>query len=61
MFQFNNRIEPETKRYELIEFYMKTENEFKNCLNIKIGEKNSTKISTNEAGIWEKKVLKFSD
>jgi len=61
MFQFFNRIEPETKRYKSIEFYMKTENEFNNCLNIKIGDKNSTKISTNAAGTWEKKVLKLSD
>ena len=45
VFQFFNRIEPETKRYESIEFYLKTENECNNCLNIKIGDKNSTKIS----------------
>ena len=50
VFQFFNRIEPETKRYKSIEFYMKTENECNNCLNIKIGDKNSTKINTNAAG-----------
>ena len=40
---------------------MKTENECNNCLNIKIGDKNSTKINTNAAGTQEKKVLKLSD
>ena len=59
--QFFNRIKPETKRYESIEFYIKIEKECKNCLKLKTGEKDFIRISTNEAGKWEKKVIKLSD
>jgi len=59
--QFYNRIKPETKRYESIEFYIKTEKECKDCLKLKTGEKDFIRISTNEAGKWEKKVIKLSD
>jgi len=60
-FQFFNRIKPETKRYESIEFYIKSEKECNECLSIIKGEKDTFKISTSAAGKWEKKIIKLSD
>lgn len=60
-FQFYNRIKAETKRYESIEFYIKSEKECNDCLKLKTGEKDFIRISTNDAGKWEKKVIKLSD
>ena len=61
VFQFYNRIQPETKIYDAIEFYLKSEGECINCLSLKIDENNSISISTNSAGIWKKNVIKLND
>ncbi len=61
VFQFFNRIKPETKRYDAIEFYIKSENECNECLSLKLDDYEFYRISTNEAGKWEKKIIKLSD
>ena len=59
-FQIRNRIIIESKRYKAIEFYIKSEKECNNCLKIKLEEKEFS-LSTKKAGVWEKKVVNFSD
>ena len=61
VFQFYNRIMPETKKYDSIEFYIKSENICENCLKLKTGENNFIKLSTNSANTWEKKIVKLSE
>ena len=58
-FHFFNRIKPETKRYNAIEFYLKSENECNGCLKLKLDENNFISISTEKPGVWEKKIIKF--
>ena len=59
-FQIRNRILIESKRYQAIEFYIKSEKECKNCLKIQL-EKQQYLLSTKKANVWEKIVVKFSD
>lgn len=61
VFQIFNRIKPETKRYEAIEFYLKSEEACDKCLKIKTGENPFFYISTSSAGTWEKKQIKLSE
>ena len=60
VFQFFNRIKPETKRYEAIEFYIKSEAECNECLILKLDDYESIKISTNEKAKWEKKEINLN-
>ena len=59
VFQFRNRIKIEKKRYDAIEFYLKSEKECNNCLKLKIEDKNFISISTAKVGIWERKVIQL--
>jgi len=60
-FQFFNRIQPKTEKYEAIEFYIKSEKECENCLRIKTGDHDFFYFGTSAPGIWEKKVIKLSE
>ena len=59
-FQIRNRIKIETKRYKAIELYIKSEIDCNNCLRIEL-EKKYFSLSTKKAGVWEKKVINFTD
>ena len=59
-FQIKNRLLVESKRYKAIEFYIKSEKECSNCLRIELEEKEIL-LSTKKVGVWEKKVLYFTD
>lgn len=61
VFQFYNRIQPETKRYNAIEFYIKSEKECNNCIYIKSGTNPAKILSTTSAGVWERKEVSLSD
>ena len=61
VFQFYNRIKPETKKYDSIEFYIKSENACNNCLKLNSDGKSFLSISTNSAKTWEKKTIKLTD
>lgn len=61
VFQFYNRIQPETKRYNAIEFYVRSESECNNCIYIKSGEKPAKIMSITSAGVWERKEVLLSD
>jgi hypothetical protein len=61
VFQFFNRIKPETKRYDSIEFFLKSEKQCDNCLKIISENNHFIRISTKAAGIWEKHVIKLND
>eukprot|EP00833_Pecoramyces_ruminatium_P006069 jgi/Orpsp1_1/1180101/evm.model.c7180000072168.2 len=61
VYQFYNRVKPETKRYSAIKFMMKSENSCDKCLNLKLDDYNFYSISTNEAGKWEEKIIYFKD
>ena len=60
-FQFFNRIKADTKKYEAIEFYIKSEKACNGCIKLRCGNHNSVKISTTEPGKWEKKVITLAD
>ena len=60
-FHFYNRIKSETKRYEAIEFYLKSEKECNECLSLKLDDKEFIRISTEKPGVWEKKVIALKD
>ena len=59
VFQFRNRIKIERKRYDAIEFYVKSEKECNDCLKIKKVNEEFISISTTKAGTWEKKEIKL--
>ena len=59
VFQFRNRLKIEKKRYDAIEFYLKSEKECNNCLKLKIDDNDFFFINTTTAGIWEKKIIKL--
>ncbi|KAL6631911.1 hypothetical protein U3516DRAFT_821546 [Neocallimastix sp. 'constans'] len=61
VYQFFNRIQPETKRYNAIKFAIKTENTCDKCLKIKLDDYSFYSISTSEAGKWEEKVLTLEE
>eukprot|EP00833_Pecoramyces_ruminatium_P006969 jgi/Orpsp1_1/1181001/evm.model.c7180000075461.1 len=57
VFQFFNRIKPETRRYDAIKFMLKTENACDKCLKLKLDDYEFYSISTKEAGKWEEKII----
>lgn len=61
VFQFFNRIKPETKRYNAIEFYLKSEAECNECLSLKLDDIKFVRISTTEPGKWEKKIITLNE
>lgn len=60
-FQFFNRIQPKTEKYEAIEFYIKSEKKCDNCFRIKTGDHDFVYFGTSNPGVWEKKVIKLSE
>ena len=60
-FHFYNRIKSETKRYDAIEFYLKSEKECNECLSLKLDDMQFIRLSTENPGVWEKKVISLKD
>ena len=61
VFRFINRFKAEAKRYNGIEFYIKSETACNNCLNIKFNEFDWHSISISDVNKWEKITLKLND
>ena len=61
VFQVYNRIQAEAKRYNAIEFYLKSEKECNGCLKLKLDNNNFISISTENPGVWEKKIITLNE
>ncbi|OUM58517.1 hypothetical protein PIROE2DRAFT_16182 [Piromyces sp. E2] len=61
VFQFFNRIKPETVRYTAIQFALKTETACDKCLKLMLDDYSYYSISTDQAGKWEKKTINLVD
>ena len=61
VFKFMNRFKAEVKRYNAIEFYIKSESVCKSCLNIMLDGYNWHSFSISDVDHWEKITLSFKD
>ncbi|ORX65585.1 hypothetical protein BCR32DRAFT_330336 [Anaeromyces robustus] len=61
VFQFFNRIQPESIRYSAIKFMLKSENTCNECLKLKLDDNEYVNISTKEAGKWEEKIITLNE
>jgi len=53
VYQFFNRIKPETRRYTAVQFAIKSEASCDQCLKLRIDDNEFIYLSTKEAGQWE--------
>jgi len=61
VYQFFNRIKPESRRYNAIKFMVKSESTCDKCLKLKLDEYDFYSISTSEPGKWEEKTIPLKD
>jgi len=61
VFKFMNRFKAEARRYNGIEFYVKSETACNNCLKIKFNEFDWHSISISDVNKWEKITLNLND
>ena len=61
VFKFMNSFKAEAKRYNGIEFYVKSETACNNCLKIKFNEFDWHSISISDVNKWEKITLNLND
>jgi len=61
VYQFFNRVKPETRRYSAIKFMLKTENVCNECIKLKLDDYDFYYISTKEANKWEEINIKLED
>ena len=61
VFKFMNRFKAEVKRYNAIEFYIKSESVCKSCLNIMLDGYNWHSLTISDVDRWEKITLSFKD